>query len=91
MITGDRSTLGEKLLMHRTDLPDVDVLVAGHHGSKNSTSTELLDRIDPEIVVISVSHRNSYGHPAPELLTRLADAGCQVLRTDRDGTIIIRR
>lgn len=91
MITGDRSTLGEKLLMHRTDLPDVDILVAGHHGSKHSTSPEFLAAIEPEIVVISVSDRNSYGHPAPELLARLDAAGCRVLRTDEDGTIIFRR
>ena len=76
--------------MHDHDLPQVDVLVAGHHGSKNSTSQELLDEIQPAYAFISVGEDNFYGHPAQELLKRLEEMGCMIYRTDEDGTIVYR-
>lgn len=91
LVTGDRSRLGELLLMHDHCLPDVDLLIAGHHGSKNSTSEELLAAVSPKTVFISVGKQNSYGHPAPELLERLHDFGCIVYRTDLHGNLIFRR
>jgi len=90
LITGDRGSLGEKLLLRSFDLPELDVLVVGHHGSKDAATTELLEVTSPRVAVISVGD-NSYGHPNQETLNRLMDAGCEVFRTDRDGTIIIRR
>ena len=90
LITGDRGTLGEKLLMKDHTLPRLDVLVVGHHGSKYSTSTELLEMTQPRVAVISVDADNRYGHPAQEVLDRLEAADCDIYRTDEDGTIIIR-
>ena len=90
LVTGDRSAFGERMLMRKTALPQVDVLVAGHHGSADSTSAELLAQVRPETVVISVGE-NIYGHPAQSLLDRLAEFGCQVYRTDQNGTILFRR
>ena len=91
LLTGDRSAAGELELLERMDLPRLEVLVAGHHGSKYSTSQALLDATQPQVVVISVGANNGYGHPAQELLDRLAELGCTVFRTDLDGTILIRR
>lgn len=91
LITGDRDGFGERSLLRHTPLPDVDILVAGHHGSRYSTTEELLQAVTPEIVCISAGAENRYGHPAPELLKRLSDFGCTVYRTDRQGTILIRR
>ena len=91
LITGDRSGFGERMLLRQHDLPDVDILVAGHHGSAYSTTEELLDTVMPETVLISVSEDNNYGHPAPELLARLEERGCERYRTDESGTITIRR
>ena len=91
LLTGDRSAAGELELLERLELPKLDVLVAGHHGSKNSTSQALLDTTQPQVVVISVGENNAYGHPAEELLWRLEELGCTVFRTDLDGTITIRR
>ena len=91
LITGDRNGFGERMLLRSADIPDVDVLIAGHHGSKNSTCEELLAAVLPEIVCISAGEDNSYGHPAPKLLERLAEFGCTVYRTDQNGSIIIRR
>jgi len=91
LITGDRSILGEQLLMRRVQLPDVDVLVAGHHGSRDSTGEGLLQAVRPETVIISVGETNIYGHPDPALLQRLEEHGCTVYRTDLAGTIYYRR
>ena len=91
LITGDRSSFGERMLMRNADLPDVDVLVAGHHGAEDATSEALLQKVKPEIVLISVAEDNYYGHPAAELLQRLEKFDCSVYRTDHNGTITIRR
>lgn len=91
LITGDRSGFGERSLLRYAQLPDVDILVAGHHGSRNATCEELLRAVKPEVICISAGQGNAYGHPAPELLQRLAAHGCTVYRTDQHGTIIIRR
>ena len=91
LVTGDRNSVGELLLMQEQSLPDVDLLIAGHHGSKNSTSQALLEAVQPETVFISVGKFNAYGHPAQATLDRLADFGCTVFRTDLDGTLIFRR
>lgn len=91
LITGDRDGYGERSLLRNNDIPDVDVLVAGHHGAASSTCDELLQTVMPEIVCISAGAGNNYGHPAPELLQRLAAFGCDIYRTDIQGTITIRR
>lgn len=91
LITGDRSRSGEKALLETHELGTVDVLMAGHHGSKNATSPELVNRVKPKIVCVSAGRDNPYGHPAKELLLRLDAFGCKVYRTDRDGDIVIRR
>ena len=91
LITGDRTGFGERSLLRHAQIPDVDILVAGHHGAKNSTCEELLDAVTPEIVCISVSQDNSYGHPSADTIERLQQRGCTIYRTDRHGTITIRR
>ncbi len=91
LITGDRNGFGERSLLRNADIPEVDVLVAGHHGSKNSTCEELLAAVKPGVVCISAGADNSYGHPAQETLERLETFGCSVYRTDLQGEILIRR
>ena len=78
----------ELALLEKYPIPDIEVLVVGHHGSKYSSCREFLAATRPEIAVISVG-RNSYGHPASETLERLEEAGALVRRTDREGTITI--
>ena len=91
LITGDRSGLGEMMLMESYPLPNVDLLIAGHHGSAYSTSDRLLQLVQPDTVFISAGKDNAYGHPADALLTRLESYGCQVFRTDLQGTLLYRR
>lgn len=90
LITGDRNSDGERYLFDQYDIPQLDVLVAGHHGSDSSTSLYLLQNTLPKSVVISVGRNNGYGHPDPAVLRRLSRIGSVVWRTDIDGTIIIR-
>ena len=91
LVTGDRNAFGERSLLRHADIPNVDVLIAGHHGSKYSNCQELLEAIRPQIVCISVGADNPYGHPAQEALDRLFNSGCTVYRTDLQGTITVRR
>ena len=86
LITGDMGQDAERALLSRYELPNLEVFIAGHHGSKYSTSDELLTALTPETVCVSVGS-NSYGHPAPETLRRLSDHDCAVYRTDLDGAI----
>ncbi|MEG1721111.1 MAG: MBL fold metallo-hydrolase, partial [Pseudoflavonifractor sp.] len=88
LMTGDMNSAVEKRLVKYGDLPDIELLIAGHHGSAHASSEELLMAVRPEYAVISVGH-NSYGHPADAALERLAAAGCAIYRTDQMGTVTI--
>ena len=90
LITGDLSADAERQLLRDYDLPDLEVLIVGHHGSKYSTCQELLTATAPDVAVISVGANNGYGHPTDEVLERLKKAGCAVYRTDLHGTITYR-
>jgi beta-lactamase superfamily II metal-dependent hydrolase len=68
-----------------------DILKVGHHGSKYSSGAVFLKAVRPLIAAISVAARNTYGHPTPEALGRLAAVGAQVFRTDQMGTLTARR
>lgn len=89
LITGDANDFVESLLVKYNNLPDIEVLAAGHHGSKNSTSELLLDSVTPETCLISVGY-NTYGHPTDETLSRLAVRGIDIYRTDMMGNLTIR-
>lgn len=91
LITSDRSSTGERVLLQQAQLPKLELLVAGHHGANTATSLELLAATQPKAVAISVGAKNPYGHPGQELQDRLARFGCSVYRTDLQGTIIFRR
>jgi competence protein ComEC len=67
----------------------VDVLKVAHHGSDDAGLSGLLERIRPELAVISVGADNSYGHPTSGTLATLSGHGIRTLRTDLDGTVTI--
>ena len=78
----------EQELVSRWTLPKIEVLVAGHHGSKYATGESLLAQGQPDSVLISVGS-NSYGHPTEETLDRCEAFGAEVWRTDENGTLTI--
>ncbi len=87
LYTGDIGAKTEKKLAARTDL-SAQVLKVPHHGSKFSSSQAFVSAVHPQAAVIGVG-KNSYGHPTAQTLERLAGAGAEVFRTDRDGTVKI--
>ncbi|MCI6374271.1 MAG: DNA internalization-related competence protein ComEC/Rec2 [Clostridiales bacterium] len=84
LLTGDLPSECE-----REDMPDCDVLKVAHHGSKNATSLAFLERVTPELALISVGAGNRYGHPTQRVLSDLAQVGARVLRTDTSGCITL--
>ena len=88
LITGDMSGSTEKKLVETYALPDIEVLVVSHHGSRYSSNIRFLKSVTPEAAVISVGD-NNYGHPSEETLQRLLTVGADIWRTDQQGTIRI--
>lgn len=88
MMTGDIGEEGEQSVMEsgREHL-DCDILKVGHHGSKTSSCEQFLAAVAPKVAVIQVGENNMYGHPSPETLQRLSDAGASVYRNDLMGAV----
>ena len=85
---GDAGVTTEKEILNKYNLPDIDVLKIGHHGSKTSSGKEFIDEINPKYSVISVGKNNRYGHPNKEVLENLKDSN--IYRTDKDGSIMFK-
>ena len=89
LIMGDAGTASETALLEDGLVPDVDILVAGHHGSAGSSSALFLRAARAETAVVSVGAGNAYGLPAEEAMERLAAYCGRVLRTDEEGTVVL--
>lgn len=94
LLTGDIDVRGERELVARarrngTTLRS-EVLKVAHHGSRTSTGPELLASVSPKLALVSAGRRNPYGHPSPEVVSRMEDRGVRVLRTDLHGRIEVR-
>lgn len=91
LIPGDASELIEaRLLREQPDALNVDVLIAGHHGSKSSSSAEFLRAVSPSWVLYSAGWRNRYGFPRPEVRARVAALPARELNTAESGAIRVR-
>lgn len=89
LLTGDAPVLAENYLTtHDGELIDVDVLKAGHHGSRTSSGSNFIKVTSPLYAIISAGADNNYGHPHAEVMSRLAQSGAQILETSKEGTII---
>jgi|WetSurMetagenome_2_1015567.scaffolds.fasta_scaffold09230_6 competence protein ComEC len=87
LLPGDAEGDAEKV--YATQLDHIDILKVGHHGSKTSTSDYLLNKIYPDVSIISVGKDNSYGHPSIITLNKLAKSHSEIYRTDVNGDITI--
>ena len=88
MLTGDSpKAIEEYLVLIEGEYLKSDVLKAGHHGSRTSTSELFLDHVDPKFAVISAGKDNSYGHPHVEVTDALFNAGITTLNTAEDGRV----
>ncbi|WP_035050920.1 ComEC/Rec2 family competence protein [Carnobacterium pleistocenium] len=87
LFMGDSEAKSETDMLAKKLISKVDVLKVGHHGSKDSTTANLLNKAKPTYSVISVG-KNSYGHPTSTALNRLKAVKSTVYRTDKFGNII---
>ncbi len=90
LLTGDLGEEGEKKMIEGLgSLPQTDILKVGHHGSKTSTSEELLNHLKPRIALISAGKENRYGHPSREVTERLKTKGISTYVTIRSGAVSV--
>ncbi len=92
--TGDTEQELEEQIIEKygSELPDIDIMDAGHHGSKTSSSSALLNLLKPEVVICSCGTDNEYGHPHPEAINRFISAGVAqncIFTTSNNGTITV--
>jgi competence protein ComEC len=87
LLLGDVGVEVEREILPRLTPARVRVLKVGHHGSRTSTSTDLVGRWRPDIALVSCGRGNSFGHPAPVVIDRLRAVGAAIARTDEDGQI----
>lgn len=90
LMMGDASIETEMRIL-TTFNKKIDVLKVGHHGSKTSTSNQLLSITKPSVAIISCGYKNSYGHPHQEVIQRLLDNKVKIYRSDYQGSIIIEK
>ena len=88
LLLGDAGIDKEKDILNTYNLPNIDVLKVGHHGSKTSSSKEFINEINPKYSIISVGKNNRYGHPNKEVLDNLENS--KIYRTDQDGSIMFK-
>lgn len=89
LLTGDLEETGEREILENGAEIQCDILKAGHHGARSSTTEEWLEKAQPKLALISCGRDNSYGHPHGETLERLEKAGCRFLLTAGQGAVTI--
>lgn len=90
VLTGDITSRIETELVKKYLREELktDVLKIPHHGSKYSSTKDFIEAVQPGVAIIEVGSSNRYGHPAPETLERIVEAGVlKIFRTDLNGTI----
>ena len=87
LFTGDSKEKGEKELLKQYSTLEVDVLKAGQHGAKTSSNPAFLEKLKPEITLISVGKNSRLKLPHQETLTRLESIKSKIYRTDQQGAI----
>lgn len=90
LFMGDATINNEQLLLRKYKLPKINILKVGHHGSKTSTSDELLQKIRPTICLVSVGKKNHYHLPNQEIIAKLKRLGAQVFQSSEYGEVTIK-
>ena len=91
LLTGDAEAPEEQwLLANQRERLDVDVLKVAHHGSNTSSTDAFLDAVTPRVALVSVGTGNVYRHPSPSVLESLTRRGALTMRTDLQGSVIVR-
>lgn len=92
MLTGDSPKWVEERLVALDGAEGLasQVLKAGHHGSKTSSSAPFVSAVDPDFAVVSAGKGNRYGHPSKEVMETFRAHDIPMLRTDEEGTIVFK-
>ncbi|GEO95507.1 ComEC/Rec2 family competence protein [Kocuria turfanensis] len=91
LLAGDLEEQGARALLRSAGAQlDVDVLKVSHHGARNG-GTAIIDAATPALAVVSVGRDNDYGHPHPQILGHLREAGVPLVRTDQHGSVRLLR
>jgi competence protein ComEC len=88
LFMGDAEINSEEEILERGYKLKADVLKAGHHGSRTSSSERFIDSVQPDYVVIMSKTGNKYKHPHEETLNLFLLKNIKVLRTDTHGTVV---
>ncbi len=88
LIPGDSPSSQEKIWMRNSELPKTTGLVLGHHGSRTSTSEELLNHLKNLVWAVCSSRKQKYGHPSADVVVRLHQKRTPLLSTEIWGNII---
>ena len=91
LLTGDGEGEGERALLKeikKRNISDITLLKVAHHGSREASGEELLEKLQPLAAVISCGRDNNYGHPHKETLERLETVGSKVFTTPEYGAVI---
>ncbi len=86
LFMGDAGVKSEQDIINTYDLPQIDILKVGHHGSNTSSSKSFISTIKPKYSLISVGKGNRYGHPKDSVLDTLSNS--KIYRTDKDGSVM---
>jgi competence protein ComEC len=89
LLAGDAEDQTEHRLLTKELELQTKVLKVSHHGSKYATSKDFLNRVKPEVAIVSCGAWNRYGHPSQAVLDRLKAANVKLYRTDLQGEITI--
>lgn len=87
LLMGDASKESENYLLNTYNLPKMDILKVGHHGSNTSSSKKFISVVSPKISLISAGKNNVYGHPHQITLQTLKNS--KIFTTKNDGAIKI--
>lgn len=85
LFTGD----AENEIEEKLEVGKINVLKVAHHGSNTSSSNKFIQKIAPELAIISVGKDNSYKHPSTSVIESLEAVGSKIYRTDEDGNIMV--
>lgn len=87
LLTGDIDTHAERALLDSPLAQPTDWLAAPHHGSRSSSSMVLLSALQPNAVLISRGHGNSFGHPHPTVMARYRKRGLRIYDSVEHGAV----
>ncbi|SDC30093.1 DNA internalization-related competence protein ComEC/Rec2 [Shouchella lonarensis] len=90
LFTGDIEEEGERVILEQFPNLTATILKVAHHGSRTSTSEAWLNEVNPKVALVSAGVNNRFGHPHPEVVSRLHEAAVPLYRTDEHGMVVLK-